>query len=73
MVTVVIGNRAGTYPDEVLPVLMEMASKAVPQGIYAIRKKNYVEFKAGYLSKTRIREARRHYKKLGFKVYANGV
>lgn len=73
MVIVAIGNKARQYPDEVLPVLMEMASKAVPQGIYAIRKKNYVEFKVGYMSNTKIREARRHYKKLGFKVYSNGI
>jgi len=73
VVTVLIGKRAYTMTEKQAGKMLALASEQVPCGIYAVRKKNVLELKADRMSKTKIREARRHYKKLGFKVYANGV
>lgn len=73
MVTVLIGKRAYSMTEKQAEKMLTLASEQVPCGIYAVRKKNVLELKADHLSKTKIRETRQHYKKLGFKVYANGV
>lgn len=73
MMTVQIGERVYEMEAERADALLKVASEQVPCGIYAVRKKGYLELKNAPMSKTKLREARRHYRKLGFKVYANGV
>ncbi len=69
--TVKIGERVYQMAADKADKLLELASVQVPCGIYAIRKKGYLEFHNDHLSRTQLRLARRHFKKLGFKVYAN--
>lgn len=59
--------------EEKAEKLVALASELVPQGIYAIRKKDYIELMNAAMTKTQIKEARRHYKKLGFRVCCNGL
>ena len=73
MVTVKLASRLYQMDADKAEKLIAVASELVPCGIYAVRKKGYVELRNDPMSKTKLREARRHYKKLGFKVYANGV
>lgn len=72
MLTVKIGDRLYQMDADKADKLLAIASEAIPCGIYAIRKKGYLELHNDRMSKTQLRLARRHYKKLGFKVYANG-
>lgn len=73
MVTVVVAKRAYEMEPAIAEKLIAMAGEMVPHGIYAIRKKGYIELRNDQMSNTKLRELRWHFKKLGFKVYANGV
>lgn len=54
--------------------LLEVASDQVPQGIYAIEKKDYAELRCDRrISVTQIKRFRRQFKAEGYKVYVNGV
>ena len=72
MVNVKIAENLYQMREKEAEKLIELASGYVPQGLYGIRKKDYIELLNRPMSRTQIKEARRHYKKLGFKVYANG-
>ena len=73
MITVKVAKRLYQMPEEKAEQLLKLAAGYVKLGIYAVRKKDYIELRNDPMTKTQIKEARRHYKKLGFKVYANGI
>lgn len=54
--------------------LLDIAKEQIPFGIYALEKKGYLELRHDRIeSRTKLKDMKRQYKALGFKVYANGI
>ena len=53
--------------------LLKIASEQVSEGIYAIRKNDYIELRNQPMSRTQIKKTRNEYRKRGVKIYANGL
>lgn len=66
-------NRVYKMSHQEYEGLLEVASKQVPFGIYAIEKKDYAELRNDRCkSTTQLKNLTRNYKANGFKVYSNG-
>lgn len=66
-------NRMYSMSQEEYKGLLEVASKQVPFGIYAIEKSDYAELRCDKCNSiTRLKELTRQFKRKGFKVHANG-
>ena len=71
---VMIGKRLRSVPRKKAIQMAEIFKDQVPLGIYAIEKGDYLELRKDRCSsKSAVKNLRRQYKAMGFKVYANGI
>ena len=57
--------------EKELAGVLKVACEQVPFGIYAIRKKDYIELRNDKMSKTQLKQRLRELRSAGYKVYFN--
>ena len=68
-----VANRIYQMSAKEADGLLKVASEQVPNGVYAVRKNDYLELRNDiYTSITQLKAARREWKRQGFRVYSNG-
>lgn len=73
MKTMLVGKRVYQMEDKKAEQVLNLASEQVGTGIYALEKDNLIELMNEKGTKSQTKQARRYYRKQGYKVYACGL